>query len=178
MATRTWCVFDIFYYCILYYGIMNPTLQWRIWPRAKIVSTKWIPHAPRYKMVMLIPSSYIGQQPPWASSSMQHPLKVSVQRHPISTAKMYARNRLAEKSLWSVAIRFQPALFASLIPHHSACNTRQVHNLMRPRTFIGRGATSMILLPWGHLFGKKEDKENAAEQSRIHTTCLLTAQIL
>lgn len=38
----------------------------------------------------------------------------------------------------SVAIRFQPALFASLIPHHSACNTRQVHNLMRPRTFIGR----------------------------------------
>ena len=78
----------------------------------------------------------------------------------------------------SVAIRLQPALFASLIPHHSACNTRQVHNLMRPRTLIGRGATSMILLPWRRLFGKKEEKENTAEQSRIQTTCLLTAQIL
>ena len=102
----------LWYILSLYYGIMNPTLQWRIWPRAKIVSTKWIPHAPRYKMVMLIPSSYIGQQPPWASSSMQHPLKVSVQRRPISTARMYARNRLVKKSLWLFVFN-QPCLPAS-----------------------------------------------------------------
>ena len=108
------CFFDVI---LLYYGIMNPTLQWRIWPRTKTVSTKWIPHAPGYKMVMLTPSSYIGQQPPWASSSMQHPLKLSVQRRPISTARMYARkalpkNRLAKKSLW-LFVYNQPCLPAS-----------------------------------------------------------------
>ncbi len=71
------------------------------------------------------------------------------------------QGRRSHKIAWQkesvyVVICLQLALLASLILLH---NTRQIHDLMQPQTLIGRGATSMILLPEGICAGRGRKNE-------------------
>ena len=101
---------------------MNRSLQWRIWPPTKLC----LQNAPTQRCHLNV---------------IQSPQPENMQGKPCP------RNCLAKKSVW-LFVYNQPCLRK---PHSASRPTRQVHNLMQPQTFIRRGATSMILLPWGHL---------------------------